>query len=139
LSDFISQNKGLYYDNLTRVRDRNDLNQWLRFFLVGVRQTAEHAADTFQKILALKSKIEAERLPQLGKRMLLGQQLLRELYKKPVTNSQHTAQMLNVAASTANRLIDEFQRLGILHEKTGYRRNRMFVFKEYIQLFQKNV
>lgn len=138
LSDFINRNKGLYYDNLTRVREKNDLNQWLRFFLVGVRETAEDATDTFQKILALKSEIETERLPQLGKRMPLGIQLMRELYKKPVTNVQQTAQLLNITITTANRLITEFHKLGILHEKTGYQRNRMFVFRAYIQLFQKD-
>lgn len=137
LSDFINRNKGLYYDNLMRVREKNDLNQWLRFFLVGVRETAEDATDTFKKILALKATIEAERLTQLGKRIPLGQQLMRELYKKPVINAQQMAQILNISAATANRLIEEFQRLGILHEKTGYKRNRMFIFKEYIQLFQK--
>ena len=137
LSDFINRNKGLYYDNLMRVREKNDLNQWLRFFLVGVRETAEDATDTFKKILALKATIEAERLTQLGKRIPLGQQLMRELYKKPVTNAQQMAQLLNVSTATANRLIEEFQRLGILHEKTGYKRNRMFIFREYIQLFQK--
>jgi Fic family protein len=138
LSDFINRNKGLYYDNLTNVREKNDLNQWLRFFLVGVRETAEDATDTFLRILALKAEIETERLSQLGKRMPLGHQLMRALYKKPVTNAQQTAQILDVAPATANRLISEFQRLGILHEKTGYQRNRMFVFKEYIHLFQKN-
>jgi Fic family protein len=138
LSDFINRNKGLYYDNLTRVREKNDLNQWLRFFLVGVRETAEDATDTFLKILALKEEIDTKRLSQLGKRITLGQELMRELYKKPVTNTQQVAQKLNIAVATANRLVNEFQKLGILHEKTGYQRNRMFVFKEYIQLFQKN-
>lgn len=138
LSDFINRNKGLYYDNLTNVREKNDMNQWLRFFLVGVRETAEDATDTFLKILALKTQIETERLSQLGKRIPLGLQLMRELYRKPVLNAQQVAQILNVAPATANRLISEFQRLGILHEKTGYQRNRVFIFKEYILLFQKN-
>ncbi len=137
LSDFINRNKGLYYDNLTKVRDRNDLNQWLRFFLVGVRETAEDATDTFQKIIALKEEVSLKCLNQLGKRLILGQKLIQELYKKPVTNAQQVAQMLNVTTTTANRLIAEFQKLGILQEKTGYRRNRMFVFTEYLQLFQK--
>ena len=109
LSDFINRNKGLYYDNLMRVREKNDLNQWLRFFLVGVRETAEDATDTFKKILTLKATIEADRLTQLGKRIPLGQQLMRQLYKKPVINAQQMAQMLNVSPATANRLIEEFQ------------------------------
>lgn len=135
LSAFINKNKGLYYDNLTGVREKNDMNQWLRFFLVGVCQTAEDAATTFQKILALKADIETKRLVQLGKRMPLGLQLMGELYKKPVINIQQAVEVLNITSATANRLINELQKLGILKEKTGYQRNRMFVFKEYIDLF----
>lgn len=44
---------------------------------------------------------------------------------------------LAVNPATANRLIDQFIELGILTEKTGFRRNRMFEFREYLRLFNK--
>lgn len=37
LSAFFEQNKTLYYD-LSRIRTHNDLNQWLKYFLVGVNE-----------------------------------------------------------------------------------------------------
>lgn len=32
LSDFLERNRTHYYDNLMRVRERNDINQWITFF-----------------------------------------------------------------------------------------------------------
>jgi Fic family protein len=137
LSDFINRNKGLYYDNLTNVREKNDLNQWLRFFLVGISEAADDATHTFRQILTLKSEIETERLPKLGKRAELGALLLKNLYHTPVMSTQQVAQTLAITPATASRLIDLFVEQAILHEKTGFRRNRLFEFKEYLLLFDK--
>ena len=49
LSDFFEKNKGLYYDNLTRVRTHNNLAQWLKFFLEGVRSTSENSIPNIQE------------------------------------------------------------------------------------------
>jgi Fic family protein len=136
LSDFINRNKGLYYDNLTAVRRSNDLNQWLRFFLVGIRETAEDAVKTFRQILALIADIENERLPKLGRRSTLGKELLHILYQQPVMSPQKMAEALGVNPSTANRLIELFVQQGILVERTGQKRNRLFEFREYLLLFE---
>ena len=37
----------------------------------------------------------------------------------------------------SNRLLAELSRMGILQELTGRRRNRVFCFKEYFELFLK--
>jgi len=127
----------LYYANLTRARTQNDLNQWVRFFLVGVKETAEDAIDTFGRILALKSDIEATRIPKIGKRTALRLRLLTALYSRPVINAQQVALLLDVNHSTVSRLINVFVEQGILQEKTGFRRNRLFEFGTYLSLFDK--
>ena len=53
-----------------------------------------------------------------------------------MVSSQDIAIELNCNVSTAFRLIDDFIRLGILFEATGYKRNRVFVFEEYLRLFE---
>ena len=58
LSDFFERNRMLYYDNLTRVREKNDLSQWLKFFLVGVIETAKNGINTFDSILKLQKEVE---------------------------------------------------------------------------------
>jgi len=58
LSDFFEKNKTLYYDNLTFVRTKNNLVQWIKFFLTGVVTTADNAVETLQKIIRLKEDIK---------------------------------------------------------------------------------
>lgn len=136
LSAFFEKHKQLYYDNLTRVRTHNDLAQWLRFFLEGVRQTAENSIETFKTIIELRQKVEYHDILALGKKTSLAQKFLHYLYSKPIVDSRETSEHLSVNPSTAHRLIEDFIKLGILEEVTGYKRNRVFVFEEYLQLFE---
>lgn len=136
LSDFFEKNKSLYYDNLTRVRTSSDLTQWLKFFLVGVKQTAESSISTFRSIIELRQDIEYKRILTLGKKTKTAQHFLRYLYSNPIVSSQGLANELNCNISTALRIIDDFVRLGILTETTGYKRNRIFVFEGYLKLFE---
>jgi Fic family protein len=136
LSDYFDKNKTLYYDNLMRVRTHNDMRQWLLFFLEGVRQTSENSIDTFKKIILLRNRLEQHEIMKLGKKARSAQQFLNYLYGQPVVDSSDVAATLQVNASTALRLIDDFTKLNILREITGYRRNRIFIFTEYLNLFE---
>ncbi len=120
------------------VRLKNDLTQWIKFFLAGIVETAQSSIEVFQKILALKQKIDTKILPQLGskERIANGFTLLNYLYRSPIIDAKEVSQVLNVATSTANRLIRDLVALEVLHELTGYRRNRKFIFQEYFSIFQ---
>lgn len=135
LSDYFEKNKSLYYDNLTRVRTHNDLEQWLKFFLEGVRNTAENSIQTFRSIIILREGCE-KKIATLGKKAVLAHSFLQILYGKPIADSQDVADALDVNITTALRLIEDFIRLGILKEVTGFKRNRLFSFDRYIALFR---
>lgn len=135
LSAFFEKNKQLYYDNLTNVRTNNNLSQWLKFFLEGVRQTAENSIETFKAIIDLRQEIEYRGILKLGKKTPLARQFLHFLYSRPIVDSRETSDYLSVNPSTAHRLIEDFIKLGILKEITGYKRNRIFVFEKYLNLF----
>ncbi len=135
LSDFFEKNKEHYYDNLTIVRSKNDLAQWLKFFLEGVRVTAESSIQTFKEIIALRNKVETK-IITLGKRQMLAKNLLQYLYSQPITDMQSIAVALNVSITTVSRLINDFLHLEILIEQTGYKRNRVFAFEQYLNLFR---
>ena len=135
LSAFFEKNKQLYYDNLTNVRTNNNISQWLKFFLEGVRQTAENSIETFKAIIDLRQEIEYRDILKLGKKTPLARQFLHFLYSRPIVDSRETSDYLSVNPSTAHRLIEDFIKLGILKEVTGYKRNRIFVFEKYLNLF----
>jgi len=135
LSEFFEKNKSLYYDNLTRVRTHNDLTQWLKFFLEGVRCTSENSIQTFKNIIALRTECE-HKIISLGKKQALAKSFLQYLYSKPITDAGDVTQVLEINVSTAHRLIDDFIRLNILVEMTGFKRNRIFAFDNYIKIFR---
>ena len=136
LSDFFERNKGVYYDSLTMVRTSNSLEQWIKFFLTGVAETAQKGKQTLEKIIALRHKCEAD-IMKLGRRAKLGQRLLMSLYSEPVMSAKAVGECLNTTHPSANNLVRDFQKIGILKEITGFKRNRLFVFNDYLDLFVK--
>ena len=63
-------------------------------------------------------------------------ELIKYLYSKPIVAPGEIATALEVNISTAHRLVQDFEKLGILKEQTGYKRNRVFVFENYLKLFK---
>ncbi len=137
LSDFFEKNRAAYYDNLTRVRTHHDINQWLRFFLVGVRDTASMAIEGLRSILSLKKNCEETRISTLGKKMHNAKTLFNYLFDYPVIRPDKVAEITGLSQVSAYKLIEDFERLKILKEMTGARRNRIFVFEEYFSIFKK--
>lgn len=134
LSDFFERHRASYYDALMAVRTSGDMTHWVRFFLTGVAETAAKGRDTFQQVLALRTEVEA-RVHELGRRGKSGLALLKLLYRRPVVTVGEVSKALDLSAPTANALVAEFERLGLLREMTGFARNRVFVFETYLKLF----
>jgi Fic family protein len=120
---------------LTRVRTHNDLVQWLKFFLEGVRATSENSIQTFKNIIKLRSEAEAK-IAKLGKKQEMAREFLQHLYSNPMVDSSDVVKLFKINISTALRLIDDFVKLEILKEITGQKRNRNFVFEGYVKLFR---
>lgn len=136
LSEFFERNKSLYYDNLTLVRTKNDLGQWLKYFLVGVIQTSDKAVSTLKSIVDLKADIEDKRISGMGKRSKQGKQLLIKLFSKPVLNVKDVQEITGLSPKAAYDLVESFIEAGILKESTGYQRNRVFIFEDYVGMFR---
>ncbi len=134
LSDHLERHRGSYYDALTRVRESNDIGHWVRFFLQAVVATAENGKRTFQQILALRQEVDAQ-VVTLGRRAENAHSLLLRLYQEPVINVNQAAEWLDIKYYAANQLVGTLVGLGILQEVTGWQRNRLFVFRKYLDVF----
>jgi Fic family protein len=137
LSDFFEKNRTHYFDNLMLCRTKNNLSQWIKFFLVGIIETASSSINVFKKIIILREKTEIGKISKMGSKSKRGLILTKSLYQNPITDSKSVCFLLDIAPSTANRLISDFQKAGILEELTGFKRNRKYIFKEYFDIFQK--
>jgi Fic family protein len=114
LSSYIEQNRESYYSCLQRIRTHAEWNQWLRYFLTAVRDTARSAIDQSQELLKLRETCRAK----LGKehRAL---SLLDELFINPYTTVARAAKHLGVSSPTAAKTIGLLEKAGMLREATG--------------------
>lgn len=136
LSAFFEKNRSAYYDSLTMVRQSDNLEQWVKFFLNGIIETANNSKETFKKIISLRQIYENKNV-QLGRRVKIGRELLLFLFSNPIVKINQVAQKLNITFNTAKSLILAFEKLEMLKEITGYSRNRLFALSEYLDLFKK--
>lgn len=134
LSDFFERNRTLYYDNLMRVRTHNDLNQWFKFFLTGVIETAKNGVTTFDGILQLQKNIE-EKTKSLKSRNNDAKKVIDYLYTKPIIDVAQVEKLINKSNVSSYKLISDLEKLHILKEVTGGQRGRLYLFKDYIDLF----
>jgi len=132
LSDFFERNRTFYYDFLMSVRLKHNLKQWLKFFLVGVIETAKKGIETFDAILNLKRKIEAL-IQEKRNRYFL--KVVEYLYTRPIVTVQDIVNITQVSTATAYKIIYELENYQVLKEITGGKRKRVFRFDPYLRLF----
>lgn len=135
LSDFFEKNRTLYFDNLMAARVHSDIIRWIKFFLVGIIETARSGITTFDKILNLKNKTDLK-VSALGTRASKATIVINHLYEHPVTDAEKIAGWAGISMPSAYKLIGELVSRQILNEITGGQRNRVFVFEEYLALFR---
>ena len=136
LSAFFERNKSLYYDNLTHVREKNDLMHWLKYFLTGIDETARQASNTLSEILKLKERLETALRNSAGRRTHSALALLAHLFKGPVISVKQAKVICDLSTKAANDLVGLFAKQGILKEVSGKTRYRLFVFSPYLDLFK---
>ncbi len=135
LSDFFERNRTLYYDNLTRVREKNDVIQWFKFFLVGVIETAKNGISTFDSILKLQKEVDSK-IQTLGSRANNANVLLNYLYQHPIIEAQKAKEVTGLSLPSVYKLLEELENLKIINEITGSKRGKLYLFRDYTRLFQ---
>ena len=135
LSDFMENHRTLYYENLMNVRNKNDIIQWFKFFLVGIIETAKKGISTFDGIMQLQKNNDLK-IQSLGSRAANAQKITNYLYQRPVINVEKVGEIAGISMPSAYKLISELERIEILKEFTGGQRGRMYMFDSYLKLFR---
>jgi Fic family protein len=136
LSLYLKRHRADYYDHLMAIRNGGEWEEWLRFFIRGVAETAEEATLKARAIGSLRklqrAQIQEHGLPTNALR------LLDLLYVRPLINVGLARNELRVSFATANKLIEQLGALGLLTELTGRKRDRIFRFAPYLALFESD-
>lgn len=136
LSHFFKKHRQRYYDLLQGTRDAGDWEAWISFFLEGVREVSNEAAETARRVLALREQHRTEIANQLGRAAGNGHRVLEYLYQKPIVSVNDIRDLIGTTYPAANNLVDRMNQIGVLFEITGQMRNRQFLYRPYVDLFQ---
>lgn len=136
LSLYFKQHRAEYYRLLDAVRQTGDWEAWLDFFLEGVEQTATGAVDTAHRLLALFNN-DAARVRVLGRTAANALRVFDILRERPVASVNLLSQRAEVSFATAARIIETLAHLGIVHEITGKKRERVFAYRAYLDILNE--
>lgn len=136
LSLYFKQHRSAYYDYLDRVRAHGDWEAWLDFFLEGVEQTALGAVQTAQRLVALFDG-DTQRVQGAGRSVASVLRILAALRQRPLLSLSELCRMTKMTFPAASRAMHGLVKLGIAHELTGQRRNRIFAYDGYLSILNE--
>lgn len=136
LSLYFKTHRQSYYDLLTQVREEGTWEEWLRFFLAGVLETAEQAVDTVKRLFTLFDD-DGQRIATLGRPAGSALRLHQFMQTHPILSVPKTAAQMGMSEPTVATSLKNMQRLGIVREMTGRQRNRQFVYDEYLKILSE--
>ena len=132
---FKTHRKG-YYERLSAVRDKGDWEGWMDFFLHGVAETAESASISAGKILKLFEQDQAK-ITKLGRASESAFRVYQLMRKKPLISIGTAAEKLGTTFPTAASSLEHLQKLGIVKEFTGRKRNRLFTYHAFMEILNQ--
>ena len=136
LSLFLKTHRQAYYDHLTRVRTEGAWEEWLEFFLSGVKETADEAISTARRILEMLQSDRAT-IEALGRQAATALQVFRFAQTKPILSTQQASDALHISFPTASAALENLQKLSILREVTGKQRGRLYAYDSYLKILSE--
>lgn len=135
ISLYFKKHRATYYNLLQEVRTYGNWEAWLEFFLHGVALTAQEAVARAVKINELHERDE-KRVASVAKKAKSVLRAFTYLKRVPQTQAATLTSALNVSAPTARDTLLALESLGILVEITGKQRDRVYVYKNYLDLLE---
>jgi Fic family protein len=135
ISFFLKRNRIEYYDRMTYVRTDGDYEQWVRFFLYAIEESAADAIETIDKLTALHDK-NTSIIINMGRSSRNVMKLFAYLEKNPIIETQKTAKALSLSFNTISSAVRRLCEEGILIQTSNTRRNRIFSYEGYLEILR---
>lgn len=137
LSAYFKEYQDEYYARLYAISNEGDWEGWLKYFLKGVGQVSQEAAETARKIIAMREEHRQRVIDQVRGRQN-GLALLDDLYETPMVSVNYIRDRLGVSYGTANNLANDLAQVGILEEITAGVRNKVFAYRSYLKVLARD-
>lgn len=136
LSLYLKERRNTYYNLLDAVRRQGDWERWLAFFIDGVRQTADSAVTTAERLGTLFRE-DRDRIVGTGRRAGSALRVHDALKARPLASVQDVSARSGLSFPAVASSIDLLADLDIVRERTGRRRNRIFAYDQYLAILSE--
>lgn len=136
ISYFLKKNRVEYYDRMTEVRSKGSYEQWVKFFLQALAESAKDAIAAIDELTALHDK-NVDLVAGMGRASKNAMLVFRYLEANPIIEIGKTAEALGITFGTASNAVERLSSAGILEQTTTGRRNRTFAYKDYLAILRK--
>jgi len=137
ISYFLKRNRIEYYDRLTEVRKKGNYEQWIKFFLLAVYESAQDAINTIDELVKLHEK-NVEAVKTTGKAANTIMKVFNYLEESPIIDIKKTSTALNLSFNAVSNAVNRLIELGILKQTQDVRRSRVFAYEEYLGTLRKD-
>lgn len=138
LSFYLKEHRIEYYDRMSAIRETGDYEQWIKFFLEGIYASGKSAIETANELIALRDKnirkLENENYTKRTLETMM--KVFHYLEAHPIIDIGKTAEDLSIAYNTVSSAVNRFEKLGILHLVKKQGRNKVYSYKEYIDILK---
>ncbi len=131
-SVYFERRRSQYYDALQGVRDRGAWNEYLSYFLDGIKTQCEETIAFTRTFLDLQSRMSAE-VRGVRKQASIDR-VLGEFFKAPVLEVGQIARGTGMSHNTVQSAIEELIRVDVVEELTGGRKGRLYACKPVYDL-----
>lgn len=135
ISYYLKLNRIEYYDRLGAVREKGDYEGWVEFFLRAVDAAASDALDSIEKLGRLHEK-NLKKIEDRGRGAANTLKVFFLLESEPMLEIGKAAKKLGLAFNTAASALDRLLELGIVELLHQGKRNRIFIYHEYLDLLK---
>ena len=136
LSAFFARDRAERFHWLEQVRERGDWEGWVSYFLRGIREAVDESVAMINSALRMRRQHVALCDATLKRPSSTVTALLDWLIGHPVVSVDGVAQTIGRSFANANQLVSRFEKMGLLVEVTGRRRNRQYCYLPYLRLFE---
>jgi len=120
-SAYFNRHKVEYVERMRAVSEDGAWNEWLTFFLEGLRSQAETSYDRTHQLRELQERYEAEYPGSTNT-----DQFARQLLQYPYFTAPDLVEYLDVSRRTAYKIVDDLEADGLLEEVTGKERGKEY-------------
>lgn len=136
ISYYLKKNRIEYYDRMSEVRNKDNYEQWIKFFLRAIAESSDEAVDTIKKLSELHNK-NVELISNM-KASKSAHIIFSYLENNPIIDIRKTAEELGMSFNTVSGTVKRFEENGILKQANNASRNRVFAYEDYLEILRKD-